>query len=62
MTLVSEKEVIAIVWVLGIGVAALLSSIMLVSPRTKNWSELKIVSYSLGISVLLLASLLYLIT
>jgi hypothetical protein len=59
--MVSEREAIAIVWVMGIGLAALLSSAMLVSSRTKNWSELRIAACSLGISVFLIASLLYLI-
>jgi|GEM_PF-5492279 len=39
-----EKETIALVWVMSIGIAALLSSIMLVHERTQNWSERKIVN------------------
>lgn len=58
--MLSEKEAIAVVWVIGIGLAALLSSFMLVYPGTRNWSELRIVACSMGVSILLIALLLYL--
>lgn len=59
--MILSKEIIAIVWIGGIGIGALLSSFFLASSRTKEWSELKIVSVSLGISIVCVSIILYLI-
>lgn len=60
--MVSQRETIALVWVLGIGLAALISSYLLVSPRSKDWSEKKIVSIALGISIAMISTIVYLAT
>jgi predicted ferric reductase len=60
--LVSQRETIALIWVLGIGLAALISSALLISPRTKNWSEKRIVAISLGISITVISLIIYLAT
>ncbi len=60
--MVSQMEAIALIWVLGIGLAALISSALLISPRTKNWSEKRIVAISLSISVTVISFIIYLAT
>jgi len=55
-------EAIALIWVLGIGLAALISSALLISPRTKNWSAKWIVAISLSISVTVISFIIYLAT
>jgi uncharacterized membrane protein len=60
--LVSQRETIALIWVLGIGLAALISSALLISPKTKNWSERRIVSLSVGISITVISLIVYLAT
>lgn len=60
--MVSQMEAIALIWVLGIGLAALISSALLISPRTKNWSAKWIVAISLSISVTVISFIIYLAT
>jgi hypothetical protein len=50
-----------VVWVIGIGLAAIFSAILLASPRTQHWSELRIAATSMGASISLVAAVLYLI-
>lgn len=54
-----EKEAIALIWVMSIGIAALLSSIMLVHERTQNWSERKIVFVSALVSIIITAAAIF---
>lgn len=54
-----EKETIALIWVMSIGIAALLSSIMLVHERTQDWSERKIVFVSATVSLFITASVIF---
>ena len=54
-----EKETIALIWVMSIGIAALLSSIMLVHERTQNWSERKIVFVSAIVSLIITAFVIF---
>ncbi len=56
-----EKETIAIVWIVGIGLASVLSAVMLVSKRTETWSERRIALVSMGASIVAVALLVVLI-
>ncbi|MEE9594289.1 MAG: hypothetical protein V3V92_02710 [Candidatus Hydrothermarchaeales archaeon] len=55
-----EKQTIAFIWMGGIGIAAILSTLMLISKRTEHWSEKKIVSVSGTISILVVALIIFL--
>ncbi|MEE9613286.1 MAG: hypothetical protein V3W19_18655 [Desulfatiglandales bacterium] len=56
-----EKETIAFLWMGGIGLTSLLSSWMLISKRTEDWSEKKIVSVS-GVASLVIMAIVLLLT
>jgi hypothetical protein len=45
-----DRETIALTWVLGIGLSALLSSWLLLNPNVQNWSERRIALTSLAVS------------
>ncbi len=56
-----EKQTIAFIWMGGIGITAILSTLMLISKRTEHWSEKKIVAVS-GVASLLIVGLILVLT
>ncbi len=60
-TLMIEKETIALIWVGGLGLTAILSALFLISDKTKDWSEWKIVKVS-SLTAIIVLILVILIT
>lgn len=50
-----EKETIALVWIGGIGLASILSALMINSKRTETWSERRIALVSIAVSIIVVA-------
>ncbi|MCS4540881.1 MAG: hypothetical protein HY929_00950 [Euryarchaeota archaeon] len=56
------KEAIVLVWVLGVGIGAILSAIILITKKAENWSAIKIVTFSLTLSTLIAVFFIYLLS
>ncbi|MFQ5815318.1 MAG: hypothetical protein ACE5G7_02360 [Candidatus Hydrothermarchaeaceae archaeon] len=55
--MLSTKETIMVIWILGIGIGAFLASLLLASERTKDWSGDRITAVSLLTSAIIVSIL-----